>query len=378
MRCLRNRAAAYLWGSDEPEQALPDLLRLYSVDNANCSLCCAIALCKHRMGKHSEAIAQYSDAILLDPTFALAYVGRGNVRLCLPGSRQTAAASRDYQKAMHLQPTLASVHVNLGLHAARKGKDLAAWRLFYSSLALDPSNTVALEARAIANAALGRLLAAKLDIDAATELEQQSARLLTTAGLISEIAGDRAAAQQRYILAAKCDPQYGRARFNLGSLYHEIGQTNAALVEYSAALAVEASGGDGYAGAGHVALLNRGAVLVEEGKVEEGIVDFTHVIEKNPRSVAAWINRGRARARVGQWQMAERDYLAAAKLTPLDKDIYKELSVCCQHQHRNRECLVHYATFLDLDDGIIPSGKPRKPAEPEHLARDNDQSAGVV
>ena len=72
---------------------------------------------KHRLGKHSEAIAQHSDAISLDPTFALAYVGRGNVRLSLPGSQHTAAASRDYQKAMHLQPTLASVRVNLGLHA---------------------------------------------------------------------------------------------------------------------------------------------------------------------------------------------------------------------------------------------------------------------
>lgn len=277
IRCLLNRAAAYLWGSDEPEQALPDLQRLLAMGTGpDPGLRCAIALCEARLGMTAEAIARYDEVLTIDPTFVLAYIGRGNVRLGMEGREAAALARRDYQKAMHLQvcpqslrlqlhtdsrgsctqivthaggaavsseftaplhldgadrlqlrlqiayscaiasqPTLASARINLGLHAAAAGKNWPAWRLFYTGLALEPGNTTALEGRAIANAALGRMLGAHLDISAATALEPSSARLLTTAGLIAEIAGDRPAAAARYRDAKQRDPKNARARFNL-------------------------------------------------------------------------------------------------------------------------------------------------------------------
>lgn len=70
--------------------------------------------------------------------------------------------------------------------------------------------------------------------------------------------------------------------------------------------------------------------------------------------MAGWINRGRARARLGEWAAAEGDLTAAVKLTPLDKDLYNELSLCCQRLHKQKASLAHYATYLDLADGIIP------------------------
>ena len=56
-------------------------------------------------------------------------------------------------------------------------------------------------------------------------------------------------------------------------MYHEAGATDAALEQYSAALACSGSGRPA-----HAALLNRGIALVEKGKVVDGIADFTALL----------------------------------------------------------------------------------------------------
>ena len=95
---------------------------------------------------------------------------------------------------------------------------------------------------------------------------------------------------------------------------------------------------------------------MELGNLPAALADFSAVIKTEPRSVAAYVNRARAYASCSKWPEAEADYNKAVALTPLDKDLYKERSDVCAARHKAPECLMNYATFLVLADGLVPMG----------------------
>lgn len=55
----------------------------------------------------SPAILQYSQALAIDPTFALAYAGRGNAYY---GRREYTKAIDDYTQALELDPDMAAIY----------------------------------------------------------------------------------------------------------------------------------------------------------------------------------------------------------------------------------------------------------------------------
>jgi tetratricopeptide (TPR) repeat protein len=216
------------------------------------------------------------------------------------------------------------------------------------------------------------------------------------------MAGDDRGAVRSYVGAIAAAPGYARAHFNLGRHYHGLGVHDFALREYTASLGVRAAASERREPRRHLALLNRGAARLECGDVAEAIADFDAVLAaqvlKNaasslvedmgcvlrrrslalvlqPASVAAYVNRARARVVLGEWVPAERDYLAALRLTPLDKTLYREVSAVYQQlievrgAAATKEALRHYATFLELDDGIVPGPRPSSEAVAAMAAR---------
>lgn len=357
-RVLRNRALTHLYGTERPDMARSDFLRALQEKPDSVELLCGLGLCEHHLNRPKEAIDYYTQALRRDPNCASALLGRGNVYL-QENDGNIANAKRlciaDYQRAIHLHPDFVPAHVNMALALHANKRDSHAWHSFTSALAMDPINPTALEGRAACSQVLDNGYGAYVDISAAISLEPKNARLWTTQGFIAQIMNNTQGAAHAFMKAAKSDPSYGLAHYNLATMLRTRGDLHGAKEAYTKAIGCVDTRQSEY-GRGHFAVLNRGVVHMELGDVSAALADFSAVIKTEPASVAGYVNRARAYVSCAKWQEAEADYNKAVALTPLDKDLYKERSDVCAAQRKVPDCLKNYGTFLCLADGLIPAG----------------------
>ncbi len=93
-------------------------------------------------GRIAQAVADFSEAIRLDPKNALAYYNRGNANFDL---KKLDAAAADYDAAVSNDPAFALAFFNRGLVHERRGNRDAAVADFSHALTLDPDLSTARE-----------------------------------------------------------------------------------------------------------------------------------------------------------------------------------------------------------------------------------------
>ena len=85
------------------------------------------------MGKHDNAIADYGEAIRLEPDYAAAYYNRGNAKYAL-GRYDDAIA--DHDEAIRLKPDYAGAYYNRGVAKYALGLKDEARKDFETALKL--------------------------------------------------------------------------------------------------------------------------------------------------------------------------------------------------------------------------------------------------
>lgn len=150
-------------------------------------------------GNIEGAIADYTEAIRIDPAYAEAYSNRGNAY----GARgDFEKAIADYNEAIRLQPQYAAAYTNRGhAYAAQRDFDRAIAD-YDTSLGIDPRNQITYNNR-------GFILFLKGDLD----------------GAIAD-----------YTSAISIDPYYFKAYNNRGIAYAAKGELTTALTDFNAAL----------------------------------------------------------------------------------------------------------------------------------------------
>jgi protein O-mannosyl-transferase len=88
-------------------------------------------------GRWDQAIAEYRDALGIDPDYAEAHRSLG---LALAKKRQVDEAIAECRKALHLNPDDADAHNNLGFAYAQKGQLDKAMAHYRRALRMDPDN----------------------------------------------------------------------------------------------------------------------------------------------------------------------------------------------------------------------------------------------
>ena len=155
-------------------------------------------------GALSEAIADFSEAIGLDPNAAAALSGRGQA-LLLSGDAHRARA--DYSAALRLSPQTSSLWLERG-HV---------------------------------NLALGDADAAISDLNEAVRLSPRSATILNNRGLAYRKKGDLESAYTDYSAALALNPIYALAYANRGYLEEARGRKTEAVADLKAALLLDPS-----------------------------------------------------------------------------------------------------------------------------------------
>jgi tetratricopeptide (TPR) repeat protein len=175
----------------------------------------------HRMGEYQKALADYDQAIGLDPADSYALYNRGLIYHRF-GDRQRAIA--DYSASLKLRSDNAEGYLNRGLTFLDTGRLDEAIADFTRLHELEPDNQWALANRGIAYAWKQNVAAAERDFAAVTSIDPSNTVVLQGKALLSSQSGDIRAAVDHLTEALHLDPADAWSLRMRADLYWRLGE----------------------------------------------------------------------------------------------------------------------------------------------------------
>ena len=258
-----------------------------------------------RKNELDRAIADFSEAIRIDPTYARAHNGRGAAR-----SRKSDydAALVDYSEAIRLDENFGRAYDNRGLIFRQKKDYDRAIADFSEAIRLEPNRALAYSHRGWTWHLKKDADRAIADLDLAIRLDPKSAPAFNDRGVVWRDKGDVDRALADYNEAIRLDPKLAVAFVNRGHIFRRKGDLDRALAEFNEAIKVNPKSPLAYTG--------RGYTLFQKKDHDAGLADYNKAIELDPKSPYAYNDRGLIWRAKGQPDKAIADYNQAIKLDP--------------------------------------------------------------
>jgi tetratricopeptide (TPR) repeat protein len=249
-------------------------------------------------------IADYSEAIRLDPTYVCAYINRGLARR---GREELEGAISDYTEAIRLDPTYALAYVNRGFARRAKGDLAGAMHDSNEAIRLDPSDARGYISRGLARRATGDAAGADADLATAAHLDPTDAAGYLNRG-VAPHDDELEAVIRDSTDAIGLDPNDALAYLNRGRARRAKGDLDGAISDSSEAIRLSPKES--------LAYLNRGLARRAKGDLDGAISDYTDAIRLDPDDPRAYISRGVARRAKGDTAGADADLLSGARRGP--------------------------------------------------------------
>jgi tetratricopeptide (TPR) repeat protein len=232
-------------------------------------------------GDDDRAIAEYIEAIRLDPKFAQAYSSRG---LAYDHKGDLGHADPDYNEAIRLDPKYAQAYFNRGNAYYQKGDDDRAIADYNEAIRLTPKYAYAYNNRGTAYDHKGDADRAIADYNEAIRRDPKFAQAYSNRGLAYYQKGDFDRAIANYGEAIRLDPKYAYAYNNRGNVYYQKHDENRAIAEYSEAIRLDPKYAQAY--------FNRGVANLYAGRLPKALADLGQSSELNPKYAyaALWLH----------------------------------------------------------------------------------------
>jgi len=225
--------------------------------------------------QYDEAIADYTQAIILNPQDEDTYCNRGTA---YNDKKQYDQAIADYTQAIAINPQCDDAYYNRGIVYSNKEQN----------------------DQAIA------------DYTKAITINQQHERAYHNRGIIYNEQGRYDQAIADYTQAIDVDLQFEAAYCNRGISHQNKGHNDQAIADYTQAITIDSE----FA----LAYQKRGIAHQNKGHNDQAIANYTQAIAINPQFALAYRNRSLAYKNKGQHDLALVDYNKAIELDPeLDK-----------------------------------------------------------
>ena len=260
---------------------------------------------KYRLADYTGAIADYAQAIRLNPDYALAYYNRGVAKNRLG---QHLAAIADFNTAIRLKTDFAEAYYNRGGTKSRLGQHLAAIADFNTAIRLKPDYADAYHSRGYAKAGLGKHFAAIADYDTTVQLNPDYALAYYNRGVAKNRLGQHLAAIADFDTAIRLKTDFAEAYYNRGVVKRKLGQYFVAIADFDTAIRLNPEYAKAY--------YSRGLARYFLGQYSTAIADYDTTIRLTPNYIHAYYNRGLAKYQVGQYSAAIADYDTAIRLKP--------------------------------------------------------------
>jgi tetratricopeptide (TPR) repeat protein len=226
-----------------------------------------------------EAVAQFNQAVTLNPRYTIAYFLRAYVKDDL---NDPQGALADFNQAISLEPKDASAYYNRGILKNKLNDPAGALADYNQSISLNPKLADAYNNR-------GNLKFQKLN--------------------------DHPGALADYNTAISLDPKWASAYFNRGNLKYDLNDHQGALADYNQAISLNPKFAAAY--------INRGLLKYEKLNDPQGaLADYSQAISLNPKDAESYMNRGNLKDKFNDLQGALADYNQAISLNPKDAESY--------------------------------------------------------
>jgi Tfp pilus assembly protein PilF len=186
-------------------------------------------------GDHDRAIADYSEAIRLDPKDGLAYSARGDA---FSAEADFDHAIADYGEAIRINPKFKGAFIGRGVALGNKGDADRAIADFNEALQLDPRSAYAYSNRAEAYNEKGDHESAIADCNAAILLDPKHAPAYNIRADAYRAKGNFDRAIADYSEAIGLDPLRTDAFIGRGRTYEKMAEIDKARADYRVVLAI--------------------------------------------------------------------------------------------------------------------------------------------
>lgn len=238
----------------------------------------------HEKGDLERAIADYNEAIAINPAYAVAFNARG---LAYRSKGDLDRAIADYTVAIGLSPGFALAYVNRGRALATKVDLDRAIADFDEAIRLAPDDADTYIDRGNAYADKHDPDRALADYTAAIERDPTSALAHYNRGIIYYHKADLDQAIADYDEAISLNPDYTDAYSNRGLAYREMGDLDRAIEDLNEAIRLAPNDASNY--------MRRGLAYHQKGDAGRAIADYDEAIRRDPRNAAAFGSRGQVR-----------------------------------------------------------------------------------
>lgn len=273
------------------------------------------------MENFGNAIADFDRAIKEQPTFAQGYLWRGFAWL---RSNQPVLALPDLDRAIEAIPNCAEAYNHRGVARFYLNYFEAALADFDRAIRIDSTLAEAYNNRGNLRQLMGDRTAAIVDFDTAVSLDASIAELYfnraatlptSTAEEVADIVADYTQTAGLPVNNAALYRHRARVRF-------EQGQTEAAIVDYTAAIVIAPTAYAHY---------HRGAAHLAVGNEEQALVDFDGAITLSPDYGQPYCDRALLRFKANNFQGALDDMARAIAL-----NVSETKNLC------TTRCLTHF------------------------------------
>lgn len=279
-------------------------------------------------GKLDAAIASCQNAIKLQPNLAAAYKNLGNG---LQAGGKIEEAIRAYSKAVEIDPQFAEAYANLGSMLGMQGQMEKAIAYFQKALAIKP-NIAAVHWN------LGNALYKVKRVEEAIACwrkaaeynpQQFSAEAINDRGTMCAQAGKFAEAMDNYQRAIQIKPDFALAYVNLGTVVQKQGKVDDAIAHFNKALELKPDCIEAYGKLGNL--------LIQREKFDDAIAQYQKVIQMQPDAVEAHFNFGAALLEQGKIYQAIAAFQKVLELQPNNAEAYTNLGVALYRQFKQSD-----------------------------------------
>lgn len=260
----------------------------------------------HRLeGSYAHALADYTQALRLEPTNALALVQRGQVRWLMGRSEEALA---DYEVALQLDSQNAIAHYNRGKALANLEQFDAAIVSFSEVLRIDPNHAWAYHDLGEVYAALENHERAIANYCMAIRLNPLAALSYLRRAQATALLGEYEQAIADLDNALRLDPHNADAYVSRGTAHRELGKYGQAETDLTRALDLDFTSSGAY--------YERGLVFQRQGNHERALRDFDAAIYHNSLHTDAFCRRAQTHEALGNFDAALADLTEAVRLEP--------------------------------------------------------------
>ena len=302
----------------------------------------------YSLGDYERAIADYTEAIRLDSEYPWAHYNRGNAYYSL-GDYERAIA--DCTEAIRLDPDYARTYVVRGNAYRELGDYEQAIADYTEAIRLDPDYTWAydnLESICQESNDYGQLIAI---YDKAIELNPETVYPYFRRGRVYQQLGNYEKAIADYTEAIRLDPDYTDAYARRGYAYQKLGDYEKAIAEYTEAIRINPDYAPAY--------YYLESICQELNDYGQLIAIYDKAIELNPETVYPYFRRGRVYQQLGNYEKAIADYTEAIRITPSYVWVYNSRGIVYYDAGEYEKAIADYTEAVRLYPNYIDAYENR-------------------